>query len=77
MDIKVGDRIRYESVAGIIYGEVVKIMQDKNNLNEMIDWIYIEHFNPKSPTLHSIARIAKVTLEQMNPRITAPLRVGT
>ena len=71
MDISVGDRIRYESRGTITYGEVVRIVEDHDANKNLIEWVHIEYFNPKSPSLHSIERFSKVSLEQMNPKITS------
>ena len=68
--ILIGDRVRYESAAGMIRGEVVKIMQDRNAAGDMIDWIYVEYFNPKSPSKHSIVRLADTALEMMKFVVT-------
>ena len=68
--ILIGDRVRYESAAGMIRGEVVKITRDLNAAGDMIDWIYVEYFNPKSPTKHSIARLADTALEMMKFKVT-------
>ncbi len=69
--ILIGDRVRYESAAGTIRGEVVKIMKDWNAAGDLIDWIYIEYYNEKSPTKHSIVRLAETALEMM--KITGDL----
>lgn len=68
--ILIGDRVRYESAAGTIRGEVVKIMRALNAAGDMIDWIYVEYFNPRSPTKHSIARLADTSLEMMKFAVT-------
>ena len=68
--ILIGDRVRYESAAGTIRGEVVKIMKDLNAAGDLIDWIYVEYFNPKSPTKHSIVRLADTALEMMKFKVT-------
>lgn len=68
--ILIGDRVRYESAAGTIRGEVVKIMQDRNAAGNMIDWIYIEYYNHKAPIKKSIARLADTALEMMRFVIT-------
>lgn len=68
--ILIGDRVRYESAAGTIRGEVVKIMKDWNAAGDLIDWIYVEYFNPKSPTKHSIVRLADTALEMMKFKVT-------
>lgn len=63
--VLIGDRVRYESAAGTIRGEVVKIMQDRNAAGNMIDWIYVEYYNEKSPSKYSIARLANTSIEMM------------
>ena len=68
--VLIGDRVRYESAAGMIRGEVVRIVQAKNANNDMIDWIHVENFNPKSPTKHSIAVLAETALEMMKFKVT-------
>lgn len=68
--VLVGDRVRYESAAGTIRGEVVKIMQDRNARGDMIDWIYVEYYNEKSPSKHSIVRLAETALEMMKFQVT-------
>lgn len=67
--ILIGDRVRYESVAGTIRGEVVKIMKDRNAAGDMIDWIYIEYYNEKSPSKYSIVRLADTALEMMKFKV--------
>jgi hypothetical protein len=68
--ILIGDRVRYESAAGMIRGEVVKITRALNAAGDMIDWIYVEYFNPRSPTKHSIVRLADTSLEMMKFKVT-------
>ena len=68
--VLVGDRVRYESAAGTIRGEVVKIMRDKNAAGDLIDWIYVEYHNPKSPTKRSIVRLANTALAMMKFVVT-------
>ena len=69
-EVLIGDRVRYESAAGMIRGEVVRIVQAKNAANNMINWIHIEYFNPKSPSTHSIAVLAETALEMMKFKVT-------
>ena len=45
--ILVGDRVRYESAAGMIRGEVVRIVRAKNAAGNMIDWIHVQYHNEK------------------------------
>ena len=63
--VLIGDRVRYESSSGTIQGEVVKIMRAPNAAGKLIDWIYVEYYNEKSPCQHSIARLADTSLEMM------------
>lgn len=67
--ILIGDRVRYESAAGTIRGEVVKIMRDKNAAGDLIDWIYVEYYNEKSPSKSSIVRLANTALEMMQFKV--------
>ncbi len=68
--ILIGDRVRYESAAGTIRGEVIRIVQAKNAAGNMIDWIHIEYHNEKSPTKKSIAVLADTALEMMKFVVT-------
>lgn len=68
--VLVGDRVRYESAAGTIRGEVVKIMRAPNAKNDLINWIYVEYYNEKSPSKYSIARLAETSLEMMKFVVT-------
>lgn len=68
--ILIGDRVRYESAAGTIRGEVVKIMKDWNAAGDLIDWIYVEYYNEKSPTKYSIVRLADTALAMMKFVVT-------
>ena len=70
IEVLVGDRVRYESAAGTIRGEVVRITRAKNAANEMINWIHIEHYNHKSPTKTSIAVLAETALPMMKFVVT-------
>jgi ribosome recycling factor len=63
--VLIGDRVRYESAAGTICGEVVKIMRAPNAAGELINWIYVEYYNEKSPCKYSISRLAETSLEMM------------
>ena len=67
--VLIGDRVRYESAAGTIRGEVVKIMKDLNAAGEMIDWIYVQYYNEKSPSKFSIVRLADTALEMMKFKV--------
>jgi hypothetical protein len=68
--VLIGDRVRYESAAGTISGEVVKIMRAPNAAGKLIDWIYVEYPNEKSPCNYSIARLADTSLEMMKFVVT-------
>lgn len=68
--ILVGDRVRYESVAGTIRGEVINIHRAMNAANNMIDWIYVEYYNEKSPNKKSVAVLADTALEMMKFVVT-------
>lgn len=68
--ILIGDRVRYESAAGTIRGEVIRIVQAKNAAGNMIDWIHVEYHNEKSPTKKSIAVLADTALEMMKFVVT-------
>lgn len=68
--VLIGDRVRYESAAGTIRGEVIRIVQSKNAANQMIDWIHIEYYNDKSPTKSSIAVLPETSLEMMRFVVT-------
>ncbi len=68
--VLIGDRVRYESAAGIIRGEVIRIVQSKNAAGDMIDWIHVEYHNEKSPTKKSIAVLAETSLEMMKFVVT-------
>ena len=67
--ILIGDRVRYESAAGTIRGEVVKIMKAPNAAGNLIDWIYIQYYNQKSPSKHSIVRLADTALAMMKFKV--------
>jgi hypothetical protein len=68
--ILIGDRVRWTSAAGTLRGEVVRIVKAKNAAGNMIDWIHVEYFNPKSPTNHSIAVLADTALEMLKFVVT-------
>ena len=67
--VLIGDRVRYESAAGTIRGEVVKITKDWNAAGNLVDWIYIEYYNEKSPSNYSIARLADTALAMMKFKV--------
>ena len=64
-NVLIGDRVRYESAAGTIRGEVVRITRNKNARGDMINWIHIQYYNHKSPSKHSIAVLAETALPMM------------
>jgi hypothetical protein len=68
--ILLGDRVRYQSAAGTIRGEVVKIMRAPNARGDLINWIYVEYYNDKSPSKYSITRLAETALEMMKFVVT-------
>ena len=68
--VLVGDRVRYESAAGTIRGEVIRIVQAKNGCGDMIDWIHVEYYNELSPTKSSIAVLAETALPMMKFVVT-------
>ena len=68
--VLVGDRVRYESAAGTIRGEVIRIVKAKNAANNMIDWIHVEYYNHNSPTKKSIAVLAEPALAMMKFVVT-------
>jgi hypothetical protein len=68
--ILLGDRVRYQSAAGTIRGEVVKIMRAPNARGDLINWIYVEYYNEKSPSKYSITRLAETALEMMKFVVT-------
>ena len=68
--VLVGDRVRYESAAGTIRGEVIRIVRAKNAAGDMIDWIHVEYYNEKSPTKSSIAVLAETSLAMMKFQVT-------
>lgn len=68
-NVLIGDRVRYESAAGTIRGEVIRIRRALNAANQMIDWIHIEYYNHKSPSKTSIAVLAETALEMMKFKV--------
>jgi hypothetical protein len=44
-NIMVGDRVRWESAAGTIRGEILEIRLAQNANNELIPWLIIEFYN--------------------------------
>jgi hypothetical protein len=68
--VLIGDRVRYESAAGTIRGEVIRIVRAKNAAGDMIDWIHVEYYNEKSPSKYSIAVLADTSLEMMKFVVT-------
>jgi hypothetical protein len=43
-DIRVGDRVRWESAAGVLRGQIISIDLAQNSNQELIPWITIETF---------------------------------
>ena len=43
-DIRVGDRVRWESAAGVLRGQIISIDLAQNANQELIPWITIETF---------------------------------
>ena len=68
--VLIGDRVRYESAAGTIRGEVIRIVRAKNAAGNMIDWIHVQYYNEKSPSKYSIAVLADTALEMMKFVVT-------
>ena len=68
-NVLVGDRVRYESAAGTIRGEVIRIVQNKNAAGDMVNWIHVEYYNDKAPTKKSIAVLAETALSMMNFKV--------
>ena len=64
-NVRIGDRVRYESAAGTIRGDVTRIVEAKNAAGDMINWIHIEYYNNKAPTKKSIAVLAETALQMM------------
>ena len=61
-DVRVGDRVRYESAAGVIRGEVIDIRLARNAANRIIRWVHIEYF---SRGTKSVAVLAETSLAMM------------
>ena len=47
----------------------VQVMKDWNAAGDLIDWIYVEYYNEKSPTKSSIARLADTALAMMKFKV--------
>lgn len=43
--VQVGDRVRWECLAGTMYGEITAIRLDMNAKNELIPWLSIEYIS--------------------------------
>lgn len=69
-EVLIGDRVRYESVAGTIRGEVIRIVRAKNAAGNMINWFHIQYHNEKSPSKSSIAVLAETALPMMKLVVT-------
>lgn len=67
--VLIGDRVRYESAAGTIRGEVIRIVRAKNAAGNMINWIHVEYHNEKAPTKKSIAVLAETSLSMMKFKV--------
>ena len=67
--VLIGDRVRYESVAGTIRGEVVRIRRAMNAKKDMIDWIHVEYHDDNAPTKKRIAVLADTALEMMKFKV--------
>lgn len=68
--VLVGDRVRYESAAGTIRGEVIRTVRAMNAARNMINWIHVEYYNDKSPNKKSIAVLAETSLPMMKFVVT-------
>ena len=68
--VLIGDRVRWNSAAGTLRGEVIRIDRAKNAAGDMIDWIHVEYHNAKAPTKKSIAVLADTSLEMLNFVVT-------
>lgn len=44
-DIKIGDRVRWESAAGHLRGEVYDIRLGRSAADTLVPWIFIKYFN--------------------------------
>jgi hypothetical protein len=64
--ILIGDRVRYESAAGTIRGEVVDIVHDINAAGNVIPWIVIEHVIDGRPIR---TRLADTALAMMKFKV--------
>ena len=64
--ILIGDRVRYESAAGTIRGEVVDIVDAMNAAGDIIPWIVIEHIMHNRPVR---TRLADTALEMMKFKV--------
>lgn len=65
--ILVGDRVRYESAAGTIRGEVVDIDYAKNAAGDIIPWIVIQYdsYDRNGRSVKCEARLADTALAMM------------
>ena len=68
--ILIGDRVRYESAAGTIRGEVIRIVEGMNMAYNMINWIHVEYYNHKSPSKYSIVVLPETSLAMMKFIVT-------
>lgn len=44
-DIRIGDRVRWESAAGHLRGEVYDIRLGRSAAETLVPWIFIKYFN--------------------------------
>lgn len=64
--ILLGDRVRYESAAGTIRGEVVDVVDAMNAAGDIIPWIVIEHYQNGRMVR---TRLADTSLEMMKFKV--------
>lgn len=65
-EVLIGDRVRYESAAGTIRGEVVDIVEAKNAADQMINWLVIEYH---SHGRDQRVRLAETALQMMKLKV--------
>jgi len=56
--VLIGDRVRYESAAGTIRGEVVEIVDRPCGDNVVRPWIVVEHYLDGRPVRTSLADLS-------------------
>jgi hypothetical protein len=64
--VLVGDRVRYESAAGIIRGEVVSIDEALNAAGNVIPWITVQYIRNNKPQR---VRLADTALSMMKFKV--------